>query len=245
MQDQIEGILAHRKRLLANHGRGLGFVAALLLHLLLLATVFLSPTRREPEPLEIVSVNLVPLQALGVRQPRQRPPRPQISKPEPEPEPIEAEPTQPEPVQPEPSPSKPTKAEPAPSDSQPAAPSPASADNPPAQRQGSPRGSAFGASEFGAEVAGIDADFRHDYYVNRMLAMIHSQWVRPAAGDIRSVLTFTVRRNGEIGELELKESSGHHGFDLAATRAIRNASPLLPLPASYRKDTLTVTLIVR
>lgn len=245
MQDQIEGILAHRKRLLANHGRGLGVVAALFLHLLLLATVLFSPTRQDPDPLEIVSVNLVPLQALGVRQPRQRPPRPQVSKPEPEPEPDEPEVTPPEPAQPEPSPSKPTKPEATPSDSQSAAPTPASADSPPTQRQGSPRGSAFGASEFGAEVAGIDADFRHDYYVNRMLAMIHSQWVRPTAADIRSILTFTVRRNGEISDLELKESSGHNGFDLAATRAIRNASPLLPLPASYRKDTLTVTLIVR
>ena len=252
MQDQIEQILAHRKRLLANSGRKQGVLVALLLHGLLLAVALFSPRHAPPPPLDIVAVNIVPLQALGVRNPRRPPPRPKAAKPKP-PEP-EALAVPPEPAQPEPARPEPTKPKPTPEPTQPTtAPPEPSAQDPSsqpssegaAQRQGSSRGSALSGSPFGAEVAGIDADFRHDYYVNRMLAMIHSQWVRPAAGEIRTVLVFTIQRNGEITQLEMKESSGHNGFDLAAMRAVRNASPLLPLPTSYQKDTLTVTLIVR
>ncbi len=240
MQDQIEQILAQRKRLLAGSGCKQGVFATLLLHSLLLAAALLSPRNERPEPPEIVAVNIVPLQALGVRKPRRSPPRPPVAQPEPPPpEVAEEEPVEPEPAMAEPEPEPPT-SEPQPQDS---TPPPSTSE--PAQREGSNRGSAFGASPFGAEVAGIDADFRHDYYINRMLAMIHSQWVRPAAGEIRTVLVFTIQRNGEITGLEMEESSGHNGFDLAAMRAVRNASPLLPLPASYRKETLTVTLIVR
>jgi TonB family protein len=46
-------------------------------------------------------------------------------------------------------------------------------------------------------------------------------------------------------EVEVRESSGSRAFDLAALRAVRNASPLPPLPASYREDVLAVNLIVR
>ena len=62
---------------------------------------------------------------------------------------------------------------------------------------------------------------------------------------IETLITFQVRRNGEIFEIEVEESSGSRPFDLAALRAVRNASPLPPLPASYREDVLRVNLIVR
>jgi TonB family protein len=181
-------------------------------------------------------------------------PEPEPAKPEPvKPEPVKPEPEpEPKPVLPSPQPQRPETRRPEPQTPQPARPAPPSNDpdpgsagSGPAQREGSPRGSAFGSSSFGAEVAGIDSDFKHDYYVNRMLAMIHAQWQRPAVGEIRAVLQYNILRSGEITEIELVESSGNNGFDLAALRAVRNASPLLPLPASYRKDNLTVTLIVR
>jgi TonB family protein len=78
-----------------------------------------------------------------------------------------------------------------------------------------------------------------------MLALIHAGWVRPPTeGEVQAVLSFTVGRKGEISDLEVAQTSGFTAFDLAALRAVDNASPLPPLPASYRRDSLRVTLIV-
>jgi TonB family protein len=41
------------------------------------------------------------------------------------------------------------------------------------------------------------------------------------------------------------QSSGYNSFDLAALRAVQNASPFPPLPRAYRQDSLGVNLIVR
>jgi TonB family protein len=93
---------------------------------------------------------------------------------------------------------------------------------------------------------GIDPEFTYDYYLDRMLASIGAQWIRPPTeGEIRAVLRFTVERSGEITELQVVESSAYPAFDLAALRAVQYASPLPHLPASYRRDSLSVTLIVR
>jgi protein TonB len=78
-----------------------------------------------------------------------------------------------------------------------------------------------------------------------MLGRIRQSWMRPPVEGIEAVITFRVLRNGEVTEAEIRESSGSRAFDLAALRAVRNASPLPPLPASFREDLLTVNLIVR
>ena len=38
----------------------------------------------------------------------------------------------------------------------------------------------------------------------------------------------------------MAESSGYNSFDLAALRAVQNASPFPPLPRAYRHDSLGV-----
>jgi protein TonB len=94
-------------------------------------------------------------------------------------------------------------------------------------------------------VGAAGAAFPYDYYLDQMLGRIRQSWMRPPVEGIEAVITFRVLRNGEVTEAEIRESSGSRAFDLAALRAVRNASPLPPLPASFREDLLTVNLIVR
>ena len=96
-------------------------------------------------------------------------------------------------------------------------------------------------------MAGLDnPDFVYGYYVDQMLSMIGSHWVRPpVGGGVEAILHFQIAEDGRISDLELLQSSGISSFDLAARRAVQRASPLPPLPRSYNRDSLGVRLVVR
>ncbi|MEP7010123.1 MAG: energy transducer TonB [Acidobacteriota bacterium] len=112
--------------------------------------------------------------------------------------------------------------------------------------RGSSAGTAAGTSPFGDRIASIDPDFTYGYYIEQLLRQIDAMWTRPQAGtNIRTIVRFRILRRGDIDQLAIAESSGINAFDLAALRAVQNASPFPPLPASYRNPTLNVTLIVR
>jgi periplasmic protein TonB len=116
-----------------------------------------------------------------------------------------------------------------------------------AGRRGSPTGNPVGTSSFGSEIAGLDnPDFKFGYYIDQLLASIDAKWMRPPLGDnVRCTISFRIQRDGSISELTVAESSGYNSFDLAALRAVQNASPFAPLPRAYRNDSLGVNLIVR
>lgn len=64
-----------------------------------------------------------------------------------------------------------------------------------------------------------------------------------ARGARRDVLVaFTVGRNGRIGSVRIARSSGSRSLDAAALRAVRRASPFPPLPSSYGRARLSVTV---
>lgn len=240
MADLVDQVLAERRRRTSGRGFFAGLIAASLLHLSVLLSVVLLPAGERQLPTEYLNVRVVPLAALGTPKP-----------PAPRPKPPERQPEAPAPPAPEPEPApratapvlpqtKPKPEPRAPAD-QPATDAAAALP----QRAGSPQGSVAGSSAFGT-LAGIDPDFTYDYYLDRMLALIHAQWQRPPAeGEVKTVVRFVVSKSGEITNLELAEPSGFNAFDLAALRAVQNASPLPRLPASYRRDSLQVTLIVR
>jgi protein TonB len=118
----------------------------------------------------------------------------------------------------------------------------------PGDRPGSPLGSPSGTSGLGARLAGVgDPSFTYGYYLDRMLALIERNWRRPPTGDAlpEVAITFRIHRDGRVGDVEVETSSGVRAFDLAGLRAVENASPLPPLPAGYRKDSLSVRLIIR
>lgn len=257
MKQDVQSILEWRSRRPVRRQQTTAALAALLIHALAVTAAFALPrlTQEERELPEYVEVHVLPASALGVESPQ--PPHPQPPPPEPEPEPApEPVPEAPDPEipvlpreEPEPSP------RPAPPPPPPPRPAPAPEPTPPepaeppsgrSGREGSPAGSASGGSALSAQVSGPSGSaFTYDYYLDQMLGRIRQSWVRPPVEGIETLLAFRVLRNGEIAEVEIRESSGSRAFDLAALRAVRNASPLPPLPASYREDVLKVNLIVR
>jgi protein TonB len=255
MQHAVDLVLAERRHRGGRAGRLLSLATASTLHAALLAVLVFGPSAgagRETPP-EYVAVQIVPAQALGVPEPPPRPqprpaapppappeppaPKPEAETPEPPPRPAEAMP----PVERRPRERRPPPA------AAPQAEAPAPAEAGPAAREGSPTGSPTGLSAMGAAVAGLDnPDFTYGYYVEQMLALIRAQWVRPPlGGGIEAVLHFEIGRDGRIAEVRIERSSGYSSFDLAALRAVQSASPLPPLPQSYRQGSLGVTLIVR
>lgn len=123
---------------------------------------------------------------------------------------------------------------------------PAAPENAP-PRPGAPTGSAVGTAAVGSSIAGLDnPDFTYDYYIAQLLSSIDRNWTRPPVGSgVRAVISFHIQRDGSIADLAVRETSGFDTFDLAALRAVQNASPFPPLPRGYRHETLGVNLIVR
>lgn len=248
----------------ARDERGRRVVAAIVattLHGLLVAGAIWGPKLfADPaKPVEFLPVTLLPPPAQGVRNPApaRSTPKPAETAPQPEPpkpEPPKAEAPKPAADQPPP----PTRPKPETSKAPPAEPTPAAsaasdgADDPRRTgtvpgRLGSPTGRPDSAFTEGAAVAGLDnPDFRYAYYVDRMAAMIRSQWTRPPVGSgIEVAIHFIVERNGAVREVEIVRTSGSAAFDLAGRRAVESAAPLPPLPKGYAGDTLGVTLLFR
>jgi TonB family protein len=249
----VDRVLAAREGRSTTRLRTAGAAGAVLLHAVLLAAATLGPRliRDERPSMEFVPVALVPAQALGT--PRAAPPRPAPEPPPPEPEVVPPEPEpEPEPERPvlpvpgdepeeKPRPEAPRPAEPAPASPRPEAPAPG-------DRRGALEGSAAGTATSGATLAGVgDPSFTYGYYLDRMLAMIERNWSAPPTGDARPevTLTFRILRDGRVADLEVAAPSGLTAFDLAGLRAVSNASPLPPLPSGYRKDSLSIRLIIR
>jgi len=258
----VDRVLERRSRRAGRRPEAVSLALAALLHAGAVALVLLLPRLAPPPPpLSFVPVQIVPLQALGVRRPASRPkveqpvpPAPEPAKPEPE-KPAPEPPPKEEPVLPPEKPVKPVKTpEPKPpadraTGSASATGTAAPQENPEGEpgRRGSPTGSPVGSSAFGSEIAGLDnPDFRFGYYIDQLLSSIDSKWARPPLGDgVRAIISFRIERDGGISDLQVSESSGYNSFDLAALRAVQNASPFPPLPRAYRHDSLGVNLIVR
>jgi len=260
MEDAVARTLSQRRRWRHGRLRPAGVVSALILHAALVAGAILVPifSAEESQALEIVNVRIVPSQALGTPEPlRPEPARPEpvVEEAPPEPEPEETPPEEEAPA-PEPEPERPVMpvpsedAEPeeAPPQRQPEPqPEPTTA-APPADRRGSPTGSAAGTSATGTDIAAVgDPDFTYGYYLDRVLAAIEANWRRPPTDgvNLEVVVNFRIRRDGRVFELDVVEESGLGSFDLAGLRAVQAASPLPPLPAGYRKDSLAIRLIIR
>lgn len=230
----------------------------MVLHLALVAGAILVPRlfAGEPQKLTYVAVQVVPLQALGEDVPERRPERPAPAPPPPPPEPVRETPPPPDPT-PDPElpvlPAQENEPEPPPPPP-PSPPPPAREPEPTVSKvapldatQGSPQGRVGGTTAFGSSAARLDdPNFTYGYYVERMVSAIRRHWRRPPVPrEIEAVVAFRIQRNGEITQVRLETSSGYEVFDRAAQQAVRDASPLPPLPSGYRHDSLGVTLIVR
>lgn len=238
MEAAVDQILSRRLRPRHVALEAAALVVAFALHLAIAFAAVYGPglLREPPPPPRVLPVKLVPLRALGVeRPPEPRRPRPPAA--EPTPSPSEVPKAKPTPRKPKPGP--PT------SPAKPEAPKPPAAGGP-AARLGSPQGSPLGiSSALGSKIGVDNPDFTYDYYLARMLAMIEGEWTRPPLErQVEAVIHFRILADGRLSDLELVTSSGVASFDLAGLRAVQNAAPFPPLPASYRSDSLGVNLIV-
>ena len=58
----------------------------------------------------------------------------------------------------------------------------------------------------------------------------------------RTVVTFSVAKDGVIDNVKVAQPSGIEPFDQAAFRAVLNSNPLEPLPPAYPKDEVQFTI---
>ncbi len=189
------------------------------------------------------------------------PPAPEPPKPKPKPEPpapkpakedVPALPEKPDPKKVDkpklekPKPEKPKPAATTAAGHNPAGTAPPGEVNGEAGRKGAPTGNPLGTTAFGSQISSIDPDFKFGYYIDQLLSAIDSKWTRPPLGnEVKAIISFRIQRDGSLTDLQVAQSSGYNSFDLAALRAVQNASPFAPLPRAYRNDSLGVTLIVR
>jgi protein TonB len=91
--------------------------------------------------------------------------------------------------------------------------------------------------------SGGDEAFPFTYYLNRVLAIIESNWYRPLAPpDTRCRVRCVIDRSGRLVEAGLEQESASPAFDRAALRAVYAANPLPPLPQGFGGTTLTLHL---
>ena len=262
MSITVDRVLAQRQHRVARGERRLYVALSTIGHAVLSVAFFWLPSllAEPPEPIDAIAVVVVPPQALGSTEPPPPPPPkptpkpetppPPPPEPEPEPDPADDRPVLPEkkPPPPKPAPPPPPRQtppppnpSPPPPDAQPATPTPAS---PFARRQGAPTGDPLGGSK--RETIGVeDPNFTYGYYLDRVVALIRENWVRPQTGATDALVHFRVSKDGSITSIELRRTSGDAAFDRAALRAVEASSPLPPLPRGYQRDDLGINMIVK
>ena len=245
----VEWALERRERRAAGLNRPC-LVASLTLHLAVLGGILFGPslfaerTYLERQTVELVRMPTIRPKPIPVTPPPEEAPPPAPA-PEPEPEPpleelppdvpvlAEEKPEEPEP-EPEPPPPPEPKPEPRPKLER------------PFQQARTVDDSLAGSDDAEAPVVGYDAeDFTYAYYTRCLVAAIRSRWTRPPIDGVEALVRFRIASDGAVSELELIESSGVTRFDNAGLRAIELASPVPPLPRSFRKPSLGVTMRIR
>jgi TonB family protein len=102
---------------------------------------------------------------------------------------------------------------------------------------------AAGGIALGVASGGGEEPFPFIYYLNRVLAIIESNWYRPLAPpDTRCRVRCVIERSGRLVEAGLEQESASPAYDRAALRAVYAANPLPPLPQGFGGNTLTLHL---
>lgn len=107
------------------------------------------------------------------------------------------------------------------------------------------RGQGAGLSFGGQPGTGGDTDLK-DFccpdYLTQLVTTIDGAWSQKNQQESgKTVLKFTIHRDGSIRDVIVEKSSGFGVLDRASRGALEDAR-LLPLPADYKKDTLTIHL---
>jgi TonB family protein len=93
---------------------------------------------------------------------------------------------------------------------------------------------------------GIVKGMDYVIYQNRMLSTIKNNWVWAGPRrNIKVVVQFNIKDNGEIVGLKIVQPSGNSSYDESVLRAVRKSSPLPPLAESIRNGFSDVELAFR
>ena len=109
---------------------------------------------------------------------------------------------------------------------------------PPPPPLGQPGGSAQGVGALTLNVS----DFPYAWYITQIHRKIKERWDGYALAGQQPAVIFEIAREGELHGIRVDKSSGNRYYDLAAVRAVTEASPFPPLPADFKKPVLTVGL---
>jgi len=83
-------------------------------------------------------------------------------------------------------------------------------------------------------------------YQNRMLSTIKENWAWVGQrSDLKVVVQFGIKENGEIVGLKIKERSGDLSYDESVLRAVKKSSPLPAPPENHRKEFADVEITFR
>lgn len=107
------------------------------------------------------------------------------------------------------------------------------------------RGQGFGLSSAGGGGGGstLDTkDFCCPEYIADMVARIKNNWDQRQRATGVVIVKYTIRRNGQLSDIEVERSSGNPLLDMASHRALLNTRTLAPLPQGYPDPSLTVHL---
>jgi protein TonB len=100
-----------------------------------------------------------------------------------------------------------------------------------------------GGIALGGGAGSSDEPFPFAYYLNRVLAVIESNWFRPAVPPgSRCTVRCVIDRSGRLVEAGLEQESPSPAFDRAALRAVYAAAPFPPLPQGFGGSRLTLHL---
>lgn len=107
------------------------------------------------------------------------------------------------------------------------------------------KGQGFGLSSGGGGGTGsrLSVDnFCCPEYIVDMLNRIHRNWSPQQQGAGVVIVKYTIRRSGQITDVEVETPSGNPSLDLTSQRALVNTRMLAPLPVAFPEQQLTVYL---
>ncbi len=88
-------------------------------------------------------------------------------------------------------------------------------------------------------------DYRFAGYMRKLKEKIESIWEYPPEasrkglyGDLR--ISFTIKKDGRLGAVELERTSGYKMLDDAALKALKDGEPYWPIPDDWGMDSYTV-----
>jgi colicin import membrane protein len=98
----------------------------------------------------------------------------------------------------------------------------------------------------GGRGGGVVKGMEFVIYQNRMLSTIKTNWVWVGQrSNLRVVVRFNIKENGEIFGLKVVQASGNASYDESVIRAVNKSSPLPAPPEAVRNDFSDVELAFR